>query len=412
VKAAEAAKTARTPETHEATAHAPKAAAVAHEAAAQVAAAEVAHAAPAAQAPVQVAMAEAPVVSDVSVVPNPSDLIPTDSVATIEVTNTVSIATGPKFNENLAVKAVWDTYTATNAPQRANTGYDFWFYNPNGGYSHIRQRRHNASDGYGTGALRACHMRVNAWTTNQIPNNVPLNVRVRSVINGVAGNWGAACRFERNDALALCPPIQLNNIPGNQYYSCNVFRNFTSAAANRLYTTAVSGATKYKFTFVNSEATIVREVSTYYLNLGWAASIAAPLTPGSTYGVSVQAFKNGAYCVAGPICAVTINPTVSGGQQNSALESDATDASLSLWPNPNNGEQLYVSLSSIAPEVNTVSMEVYDLSGKRMITRTIAAQDGMLNTVVDINGEISAGMYLVRFTAGEQVYTRNLVVQP
>lgn len=60
-KAAEAAKPARAPETQEAAAHAPKAAAVAHEAAAQVAAAEVVHAAPVAEAPVQVAMAEAPV---------------------------------------------------------------------------------------------------------------------------------------------------------------------------------------------------------------------------------------------------------------------------------------------------------------------------------------------------------------
>jgi hypothetical protein len=51
----------------------------------------------------EMAMSEAPVVSEVSVVPNPSDLIPTDSVADIAVDNTVAVPTGLKYNANLAV---------------------------------------------------------------------------------------------------------------------------------------------------------------------------------------------------------------------------------------------------------------------------------------------------------------------
>ncbi len=52
----------------------------------------------------EMAMSEAPVVSEVSVIPNPSELIPTDQMADIEINNTVQVATGLNFNANLAVK--------------------------------------------------------------------------------------------------------------------------------------------------------------------------------------------------------------------------------------------------------------------------------------------------------------------
>jgi len=82
-----------------------------------------------------------------------------------------------------------------------------------------------------------------------------------------------------------------------------------------------------------------------------------------------------------------------------------------MWPNPNNGAQLNVNLSGVEEGTNTVSMDVFDLSGKRIITRTLAVQDGFVNQVVDLNGEISTGMYMVKMTAGEQVYTERLMIQ-
>ncbi|MEZ4807230.1 MAG: GEVED domain-containing protein [Flavobacteriales bacterium] len=315
-------------------------------------------------------------------------------------------------NEDPDVAAEWVPGGGT-AGQDPTTGYDFWFYDPNGGYSFIRQRRHNVSDGFGNvGSPRTCHMQVNNWATaNWIPNQVPLNVRVRAVVNNVPKNWGPACRFMRDDALALCPPTKLMDVPGNPFISCNVFRDFNNQSINRLYARPISGATQYRFTFSSGEPTIVRTVNTYYLVLGWNAGVAAPLTPGSSYQVTVEAFKGGVWCTAGEACTVTINNAVNGGQQNSAMDA-ATDATLNMYPNPNNGDQLYISLSATEEGVNTVSMDIYDLSGKRMIARTIAAQDGFVNTVVDLNGDLAAGMYMVNITAGDLVYTQRLVIQP
>jgi hypothetical protein len=71
-----------------------------------------------------------------------------------------------------------------------------------------------------------------------------------------------------------------------------------------------------------------------------------------------------------------------------------------------------VSLSAVEEGVNTVSVDIFDLFGKRVSARTIAVNDGMINTVLDLNGEFAASMYLVNITAGETVYTERLVIQP
>ena len=61
--------------------------------------------------------------------------------------------------------------------------------------------------------------------------------------------------------------------------------------------------------------------------------------------------------------------------------------------------------------MNTVSVDIYDLSGKRVTARTIAVQDGFVNTALDLNGDLAGGMYMVNITAGDKTYTERLVIQ-
>ncbi len=104
-------------------------------------------------------------------------------------------------------------------------------------------------------------------------------------------------------------------------------------------------------------------------------------------------------------------PTGNGGNQNIAL--DATNNSgLRMFPNPNRGDQVMLSLDAVEEGVNTVSVDIYDVFGKRVDARTIAVQDNFLNTMIDLNGAFAAGMYTVNITAGETTYTERLVIQP
>jgi len=187
-----------------------------------------------------------------------------------------------------------------------------------------------------------------------------------------------------------------------------VSRNFVNNTANRLYARPVGGATQYRFTFTNAELVtpIVRTSNAYYINLGWTNGPA--LIAGQSYDVTVEAFKGGVWCIPGSVCIVTINNLVAGGQQNVALDGGSA---LNMWPNPNNGEVLNMSLHIADPFISTVSMDIFDLSGKRMVARTVGIQDGFLNTTIDLNGDLAVGMYMVKVTAGEEVFTQRVVIQ-
>jgi hypothetical protein len=317
--------------------------------------------------------------------------------------------------EDGAVSAEWDVTPPVVQP--TNTGYEFWFFDPNGGYSFRRFRNHATSDGFGNvGATRACHMKINNWAaSSHIPANRLMNVRIRTRVNGVNGAWGPAYRFKIDPTLAACPLTKLNNIPGNQYESCDQAREW--GAGNWIHALPVTGANRYQFRFrIPGEGfNQVITSNTYFLQLNWTG--VPGLTPGKTYQVDVRISKNGgaSWCQVpgqwgGDVCTLEIPPPdeMQGGGQELAVEGNNTD--LLMWPNPNNGAQLWLSLTDIKEGVETVSVDIFDLAGKRAMARIIPTQGGHLNTVLDVNGELGAGVYIVTITAGDKVYTERLVI--
>jgi hypothetical protein len=316
---------------------------------------------------------------------------------------------------NAAVSAEW-IVGGSNAVQDNNSGYEFWIFDPNGSYSFRRFRSHNVSDGFGpASAIRACHMKINNWAVaSQIPQNVLMNVRVRTRINGVNGEFGPACRFTIDPVRAACPLTQLMNIAGNQFFSCGVTRNW--GANNYVYARPVSGANRYQFRFrqAGEGFEVVRTSNTYILQLNWAVN---PLLAGETYDVEVRISRNGGatWCteaaVWGPVCQVTI----AGGAMNAMTLGAANDqfaSELRMFPNPTRGDVVNFSLSAVEAGVESVSFDIYDLSGKRVSSRQLPVNAGTVNTVIELHSELSAGMYMVNITAGERIYTERLMVQP
>ncbi|MEZ4757508.1 MAG: T9SS type A sorting domain-containing protein [Flavobacteriales bacterium] len=319
---------------------------------------------------------------------------------------------------NPAVSAEW-IVGGSNAVQDNNSGYEFWIFDPNGSYSFRRFRSHNVSDGFGpASATRACHMKINNWNVvNQIPANVLMNVRVRSRVNGVNSEFGPACQFTIDPVRAACPLTQLMNIAGNQFFSCGVTR--TWGAGNYVYARPVSGANRYQFRFSQpGEGVIaVRTTTNYILQLNWPTN---PLQAGETYDVEVRVSKNGGatWCtndaVWGPVCQVTIAGSAmsSLNAMSFDLQDELQAAELRMFPNPTRGDVLNFSLSAVDAGEERVSFDIYDLSGKRVSSRQLPVNAGAVNTVIELNSELSAGMYMVNITAGARLYTERLMVQP
>jgi hypothetical protein len=297
-------------------------------------------------------------------------------------------------------------------------GYEFWFFDPNGGYSFRRFRYHLLSDGFGNvGPTRTCHMKINNWeVANHIPANKLMNVRIRTRVNGVNGNWGPAYRFKIDPALAACPLTKLNDVAGNAQLSCGQTRSF--GTGNILYALPVQGATRYQFRFRAPGYTQVITSNFNLVQLNWTG--VPPLVAGTTYDVDVRISKdNGAtWCQVpgqwgGAVCTVTIvgqNEAQNGGQQLGAQYSgNLVDGKLIMYPNPNNGEQLWLNVDAIGENVETVTVDIYDLTGKRVVARVLPTQGEQLNTMMELNG-LRAGVYMVNITAGDTSWTQRLVI--
>ena len=90
---------------------------------------------------------------------------------------------------------------------------------------------------------------------------------------------------------------------------------------------------------------------------------------------------------------------------------EALVSTLTMWPNPNRGEQLFITIDRLDTEVTTATVDIFDLVGKKVSSRTIAVNGTTLNTVIDLDGTLSGGIYVVNLTAGEQTFTQRLVNQ-
>ena len=335
--------------------------------------------------------------------------------------------------ENTAVSAEWIP-NASNYYQDANSGYEFWIFDPNGTYSYRRFRSHNVSDGKSpANATRACHMKINGWynsaLTPLIPQQVIMNVRVRGRVNGTNMAFGPACLFQLDQARAACPFNKLLSLPGDPRNSCGATKNFGSG--NFVYATPFAGIPtvpasqlRYQFRFRNvpENFEVIRTSNTYILPLYWTGPTA--LQCGVEYTVDVRVSTNGGntWCTDTPapaapfqawgeICTLAIAPCASNIASASPVIGAYNYATLTLYPNPNNGDQLTIALSAVDDGVNTVSVDIFDLTGKRITARTVATQGGSVNAKLDLNNEVANGIYLTHITAGKKTWSERLVIQ-
>ncbi|MFT3884632.1 MAG: hypothetical protein QM724_04140 [Flavobacteriales bacterium] len=158
-------------------------------------------------------------------------------------------------NVNPLVSAKWGVGDQTTS------GYEFWFFDPNGSYSRHILRPHATSGGYAPAdATRAAKLGLASWSVNPLPANTLLNVRVRGRVEGVNLPFGPACRLKVDPVAAECHTTQLENLPGSNL-SCGV-TGLRTNGSNAIYakpvrryiaaTNTYVSANRYKFHFENT----------------------------------------------------------------------------------------------------------------------------------------------------------------
>ena len=321
--------------------------------------------------------------------------------------------------------------TAQYGVNNANSGYQIWFFDPNGGYSFKRFQSHSTSNGLTASATRACHFKINGWTGNQLQETVLYNIRVRSRVNGNYAEWGPTCRMKWDAQRAQCPLTKLLDFPGNQYLSCGATRTWGSGnyvhARPVTRINPISGssqnANRYQFRFRRDGGAfeLIRTSPTgqYFIQLSGTANL---LVPG-VYDVDVRAsFDNGAtWCsdfIApahtdpwGDVCTLTISGGGGGGLRLEGEVDNNSAARIEVFPNPNTGGEVLLRLPITASDTGW-RVDVFDMTGKNVYTTRATPVDGSNMVLLRPGFPLGTGMYVVAATGGGLVLTERMVVQP
>ncbi|MBL7984387.1 MAG: T9SS type A sorting domain-containing protein, partial [Flavobacteriales bacterium] len=180
---------------------------------------------------------------------------------------------------------------------------------------------------------------------------------------------------------------------------------------------------QYQFRFRQGSVCIVRPpVTNNVLQLNWTA---APILTCGEWEVDMRAsIDGGPWCPAGGDCETpwgtvaivnitqvnTVDcPMAGGGQGNMAPQ---PIGEFTLYPNPNRGDQFSINLTDLPPDVETVDMDIFDMTGRSWAAQRTPVQGGYLNTTVELPQALPTGVYMVRCSAGAHVRIKSMVVQP
>jgi hypothetical protein len=302
-----------------------------------------------------------------------------------------------------------DVSAEYDGPDKGDDGYQFWFFNPDGGYSRRLFQSH-ATNNYmfPTGPERCTYLRLDNVLQNPLPINTMLNVKVRSCLDGEYRPWGQACRLKL-DLPNQCPVVQLIDNPADPHHSCGL-TNVALNGSTTLWATFISTADKYRFQFTRPGYTrnIVSNGSTLNL-IRWGTN---PLQYGMLeYGVKVAvSFDQGAtFCPYGPVCTLTTAAAApsSGGRAMEQVD-QALAQNLDLWPSPNTGERLNVTLSGFGTATTSVMITLSDVQGRTIHQENIVVEGDQLRTTLETSS-LSKGIYMVNVTAQGRSWTERFV---
>jgi hypothetical protein len=168
----------------------------------------------------------------------------------------------------------------------------------------------------------------------------------------------------------------------------------------------VAGASQYQFWVFdphgNNEWAFVRT------NPMLGPAPLANIPHGINVNVRVRAKVNGHYQPFGPACRLSTAAQPQQHQQG-AGSNLASQGEFQVWPNPNNGDRLSISLTGADEDAKNAEVVLFDATGRQAYAATLAMANGSLGTVLDL-GSIATGVYMLRITAGNETYESRVLV--
>jgi hypothetical protein len=180
----------------------------------------------------------------------------------------------------------------------------------------------------------------------------------------------------------------------------------------------VTGSDPYQWRFrVPAEnVEILRTSTSFFLNLGWNSGVAPPLLNGKTYEVDVRASADGGITWYGydshpwgdlGLLTIGVSPAQGGREK---MTSESTGGGVVVWPDPNNGEHVYISLDAQDEQIGKINVDMHDPLGPLVVSTVFNTRSDHLPTVMPIPNGIANGVYLVTVSDGVSRHTRRILI--
>ena len=230
--------------------------------------------------------------------------------------------------------------------------------------------------------------------------NTTYDVRVRAKINGVYTSYGSVCQIT----------IPSNPITTQLRSSdCGIIM---SSYSNYITCDYVANATEYEYEFVNTGLSYTQTYLRTNPNYRFVYVNNVPgIQLSTTYDVRVRAKVNGVFTQYGTICQITTPPSARYGiieNEEVVIYNDelANDIRLTIYPNPSQGEFVYMELKS---SEDISELIVTDITGKIVHQQNLQTDD--YYSTVRFNEKLNPGFYFVTVVSGSQKQTKKLVVK-
>ena len=235
-----------------------------------------------------------------------------------------------------------------------------------------------------------------------ILTNTTYDVKVKVVIGPDTSTYGTICQVT---TPAVYAPAALT------IASCNkTLTNFSDL----VYSNTVPGATSYIFNITNTG------LGFDYTKIAWAGGwvIRLDQIPGilvsTTYDIKVKVVIGADTSAYGTVCQVTTPASFKTARFSSFnednIESDLnrTDLDVKIYPNPNQGEFVYLELNGLSDDTKII---VTDIFGKTILNQPLGNDYETYNGTLRFDQKLNSGFYLVTIVSNDHKVTKKLVVR-
>ena len=179
----------------------------------------------------------------------------------------------------------------------------------------------------------------------------------------------------------------------------------------QIYASTQPGATAYTYWLFDPHGSYSRKVTLSSTVLKPTYLQTNPVPADIDLNVRIRALVGGNFTEYGRACVVRLNSAAASFTAREQLFDVASGTVLTMWPNPNREDVLFLKLEGLEAEMQDITIDIHDLFGKRVFAQELDNHGEVFNHAIDLGQHIAPGVYLVNIRVNDQLYTQRLVRQ-